>query len=118
MDTSAQIQVDREIDQAIARWNAEKNYRVFPTSVSYSATSGLVMLTFENGASYRFNPLHIQEITLTQTRPTVEQLSDIVIRTGGESLHWPQLDASIGIDNLLLGRYGTNKWMMQLKAVA
>lgn len=106
------------IDEAIARWNIEKNYRVFPTSVLYSATSGLTTLTFENGASYQFNPLHIQEVTLETSSPTVEQLANVVIRAGGGSLHWPQLEASIGIDNLLLGRYGTDKWMMQLKATA
>jgi hypothetical protein len=62
--------------------------------------------------------LHIQEVILENPNPSAEQLGDIVIRTGGASLHWPQLDASIGIDNLLLGRYGTNKWMLQLKAIA
>lgn len=119
METSAQTQtnqVDQVIDQAIARWNTEKNYRVFPTSIRYSRTNGLAALTFENGASYQFNPLHIQEVTLETPNPTDEQLSNVVIRTGGESLHWPQLDASIGIDNLLLGRYGTDEWMRQLKA--
>ena len=122
MDTPIQTQSDpaleQAIEQAIDRWNEEKHYRVFPISVSYSASSGLAALIFENGASYQFNPLHIQEISLTISRPTAEQLSDIVIRAGGESLHWPQLDASIGIDNLLLGRYGTDRWMRQIKAAA
>ncbi len=118
MKVSAELQTEQEIEQVIAQWNEEKHYRVFPISISYSAASGLASLVFENGASYQFNPLHIQEITLEAPRPTAEQLGNIVIRAGGESLHWPLLDASIGIDNLLLGRYGTDKWMMQLKAVA
>lgn len=114
MEVSAQARTDIEIDQAIARWNIEKSYRVFPMSISYSVASGLATLTFENGASYQFNPLHIQEVTLETSDPNSEQLGNIVIRTGGESLYWPHLDASIGIDNL----YGTDKWMMQLKATA
>lgn len=118
MEASALTETDQAIDIAIERWNIEKRYRVFPTSAEYSTTSGLAILTFENGASYQFNPLHIQEITLETSQPTAEQLGDIVIRPGGESLHWPQLDASIGIDNLLLGRYGTDEWMMQLKVSA
>jgi hypothetical protein len=118
METSAQLQTEQEIEQAIAQWNEEKHYRVFPISIRYSAASGLASLVFENGASYQFNPLHIQEITLETIYPTAEQLGNVVIRAGGESLHWPLLDASIGIDNLLLGRYGTDKWMMQLKVVA
>ncbi len=107
---------DDAIDAAIARWNIEKKYRVFPTSISYCATDCLLTLAFENGACYQFNPLHVQEVTLETEQPTAEQLSDVVIRAGGGSLHWPQLEASIGIDNLLLGRYGTDKWMAQLKA--
>jgi hypothetical protein len=118
METSAQLQTEQEIEQAIAQWNEAKHYRVFPISIRYSAVSGLASLVFENGASYQFNPLHIQEITLETLHPTAEQLGNVVIRAGGESLHWPLLDASIGIDNLLLGRYGTDKWMMQLKVVA
>lgn len=107
-----------KIEQAIAQHNTEKNYRILPKSIGYSTTSGLGVLTFENGACYQFNPLHIQEVVLETNRPTAEQLSDVIIRAGGGSLHWPQLDASIGIDNLLLGRYGTDKWMMQIKATA
>lgn len=118
MEISSRPSIDQSIDDAIDRWNIEKNYRVFPISVSYSVVSRLMVLTFENGSSYRFDPLHIQEVTLETSTPTTEQLCDVVIRPGGESLHWPQLDASIGIDNLLLGRYGTDKWMIQLKKVA
>jgi hypothetical protein len=118
MNLSSEAQIDQEIDQAIERWNLEKHYRVFPTSVRYAVITNEVTLTFENGSKYQFNPLHIQEVTLETLNPTAEQLGDIVIRAGGASLHWPQLDASIGIDNLLLGRYGTDQWMLQLKAVA
>lgn len=118
MVTSELTNTDNDIDKAIERWNIEKHYRVFPTNVQYFADVGKVVVTFENGASYQFNPLHIQEITLETARPTHEQLGDITIRVGGESLHWPQLEASIGIDNLLLGRYGTDKWMKNLKTVA
>jgi hypothetical protein len=118
MTSLSPTQLDQAIDSAIERWNQEKHYRVFPTAVGYLPAQGEVVLTFENGASYRFNPLHIQEMTLETPDPTPEQLGDIVIRAGGESLHWPQLDASIGIDNLLLGRYGTDRWMQHLKAAA
>ncbi len=118
MNVSELNNIDRSIDDAIERWNEEKRYRVFPTDVRYLANEKKVVIAFENGSSYQFNPLHVQEVTLETEHPTDEQLSDMVIRAGGESLHWPQLDASIGIDNLLLGRYGTNKWMQELKAVA
>ncbi len=116
--TPSLFHLDQTIDSAIDRWNQERHYRVFPSTISYSATKGEAVLTFENGASYRFNPLHVQEVTLETPNPTAAQLGDIVIRAGGESLHWPQLDAAIGIDNLLLGRYGTDRWMQQLKAAA
>ena len=107
---------DQEIERAIALWNVEKHYRVFPESISYSPRTGKATLTFENGSTYQFDPLHVQEVTLETAHPTAEQLSDIVIRAGGGSLYWPQLDAAIGVDSLLLGRYGTDKWMQQLKA--
>ncbi len=118
MNHPNEAQIDQEIDQAIERWNTQKHYRVFPTSIRYTAATNEAILIFENGSKYHFNPLHIQEVTLENPNPTPEQLGDIVIRAGGASLHWPQLDASIGIDNLLLGRYGTDQWMLQLKAVA
>ncbi|MGB3297367.1 MAG: DUF2442 domain-containing protein [Phormidesmis sp.] len=118
MDTLIPDQIDHDIDRAIERWNAEKHYRVFPTSVSYSETTGKASLVFENGSTYQFNPLHIQEVTLETPNPMPDQLGNIIIRAGGESLHWPLLDASIGIDNLLLGRYGTDKWMLHLKLSA
>ncbi len=109
---------DRDINEAIEQWNQQKNYRIAPTDVRYLSEMGKAIITFENGSSYQFDPLHIQEVTLEIPQPTEEQLADIVIRAGGESLHWPQLDASIGIDNLLLGQYGTNRWMQQLKTPA
>jgi hypothetical protein len=118
MNSPTEAQIEQEIDDAIAHWNIEKHYRVFPASIHYAAAAKQATLTFENGAQYQFNPLHIQEVTLENPNPSAEQLGDIVIRAGGASLHWPQLDASIGIDNLLLGRYGTDKWMLQLKAIA
>lgn len=116
MVTSGLTNTDQHIDKAIEQWNREKHYRVFPTNVQYFADTGKAVITFENGASYQFNPLHIQEVTLENAQPTHEQLGDITIRPGGGSLHWPQLEASIGIDNLLLGRYGTDKWMQNIKA--
>lgn len=112
------LQIDKDIDQAIEKRNSEKHYRIFPSDIKYLASAGRAIITFENGASHQFNPLHIQAVMLETAHPTHEQLGDIVIRAGGESLHWPQLEASIGIENLLLGRYGTDKWMQDLKTAA
>ena len=109
---------DIAIDAAIKQRDEQKSYRICPTDVRYLPDVGKAVITFENGSSYQFDPLHVQEVTLEVSQPTEEQLADIIIRVGGESLHWPQLDASIGIDNLLLGRYGNARWMQQLKARA
>ena len=116
MKAPLQTQKEDAIDKAIAQWKTDKDCHIFPVSINYSKETRLATLAFENGACYQFNPLHIQEVTLEVDKPTAEQLSDVVIRTGGGSLHWPQLDASIGIDNLLMGRYGTDKWMAHLKS--
>ncbi|MEM8501747.1 MAG: DUF2442 domain-containing protein [Cyanobacteria bacterium P01_D01_bin.1] len=112
------LEEDRDIDAAIKQWNEQKHCRIAPTDIRYLSDIGKAVITFENGSSYQFNPLHIQEVTLEISQPTEDQLADVMLRAGGESLYWPQLDASIGIDNLLLGRYGTNQWIQRLRTTA
>ena len=45
---------------------------------------------------------------------TKRQLANIEILGPGTGVHWPDLDASFGVDGLLEGIYGTKKWMAEL----
>ncbi|MBT9316832.1 DUF2442 domain-containing protein [Leptothoe spongobia] len=45
-----------------------------------------------------------------------DDLSDIELSPFGSNLHWPRLDADLGVHSLFCGVYGSKDWMKRLIA--
>mgnify|MGYP001218922032 CR=1 FL=1 len=106
--------IDREI--AANRVKAKERGRAaresFPHAIAatYSADHDLVVVDLENGAKFAFPPKIAQG--LEAAKPA--QLADIELTPGGYGLIWPQLDAALSVQGLLMGVFGSTAWAKEV----
>jgi hypothetical protein len=79
-------------------------------SAAYQPEDGHIMLLFTSGAKFSFPTQMAQG--LQSDDPAA--LKEIQVNSGGLGLHWPKLDADLYVPSLLIGRFGSQKWMAQL----
>jgi hypothetical protein len=80
-------------------------------SAMYDATNYLVVIHFKNGSIFSFPPAIAQG--LTEASP--EDLARVELTPSGDALHWENLDADLSIPDLLMGVFGSKKWMAKLQ---
>lgn len=59
----------------------------------YDRESGLVVIGLQNGESFSFSPLTIEELA----RGSMDDLAQVEVSPSGDGLHWEKLDADIGL---------------------
>ena len=80
-------------------------------SAMYDATNYLVVIRLKNGSIFSFPPAIAQG--LTEASP--EDLARVELTPSGDALHWENLDADLSIPDLLMGVFGSKKWMAKLQ---
>lgn len=80
-------------------------------SAMYDATNYLVVIRLKNGSIFSFPPAIAQG--LTEASP--EDLAKVELTPSGDALHWENLDADLSIPDLLMGVFGSKKWMAKLQ---
>lgn len=100
----------RDFEAAARRGEAEE---ALPIAVEarYDASSGRVLITFNNGCLFAFPAALAQG--LENAAP--EALAEIEI-WGGQGLHWPALDVDLSVPGLLMGIFGTEAYMASQRA--
>lgn len=78
----------------------------------YDRESDRIVVILQNGWEFGFKPWLAQGLEAA----TPEQLAKVEILPKGVALHWEELDADLGIDELLAGRYGSRAHMARVAA--
>jgi len=78
----------------------------------YDRESDRIVVILQNGWEFGFKPWLAQGLE----DATPEQLAKVEILPRGVALHWEELDADLGIDELLAGRYGSRAQMARVTA--
>lgn len=94
--------------------NAAKARTTEPRAVSarYDREGDRIVVILQNGWEFGFKPWLAQGLE----EATPEQLAEVEILGSGTGLHWESLDADLGIDELLAGRYGSRAHMARVAA--
>ncbi len=76
----------------------------------YDRRRARVVLSFDNGADLAFPPSLAEGLD----KATAGDLATIEISPTGLELHWPNLDADLWLPGLLVGVFGSPRWMASL----
>lgn len=79
-------------------------------SAWYDRGSERVFMELKNGCLFAF-PAQLGQGLRGASH---EQLSAVEVLPGGEALHWEELDADLGVPELLSGMFGSKAWMREL----
>lgn len=81
------------------------------TAVRFLPSERRFRLDLSNGTTYLFPSELCQGLRGAST----EDLAEVRIRPGGEALHWPRLDEDYSVTALVMGLFGSDKWMKQVR---
>ncbi|MGB7190835.1 MAG: DUF2442 domain-containing protein [Acidobacteriaceae bacterium] len=105
------ITSDEEIDRAIER-GASLRDEPRVVKVEYRPGRGLNLLVLSLSDGHRHVvPVEDVEGLKSATR---EEINEVGILGRGTGLHWPALDLDLYVPDLLLGIYGTRRWMAEM----
>ena len=77
----------------------------------YDESSNLVVIRLKSGSIFSFPP----DIAQGLAGATAKDLASIEITFSGDALYWENLDADFSVPDLLMGIFGSKKWMAQLQ---
>lgn len=77
----------------------------------YDEINNLVVIRLKSGSIFSFPP----DIAQGLTGATAKDLASIEITFSGDALHWENLDADLSVPDLLMGIFGSKKWMAKLQ---
>ena len=99
-----------QFDQA--RLAGESRAETEPRAVRawYTADSERVFMELNNGVIMGFPYQLLQGLE----NGTPEQLAEVEIMPTGSALHWENLDADLGVSQLVSGQFGSKAWMTEL----
>lgn len=81
-------------------------------AVRFEAKTRQMVVQLRNGATFLFPVDLVQGLRDASDL----ELEDVEITPSGEGLHWRQLDWDCGIPSLLMGVFGSEAWLRQLRA--
>jgi hypothetical protein len=86
----------------------EERLRQEPLAIGarYDVGANLIVIELNRGYTLSFHPERAQ--VLANVSP--EQLGEIEVSYPGLSIYFPRLDEDMGIDNMLRGRFGNDRW--------
>jgi hypothetical protein len=102
---------DKDFEQQYraARKLGEQRLKSSPRAKSayYDSASRRIVVELVNQCKFIFPP----ELAQGLHEASEEELSEIRVLSQGLALDWPRLDAQFSVAGLLVGEFGTKKWM-------
>jgi hypothetical protein len=100
---------DFERQYRAARKLGERRLKSSPRAKSayYDSASRRIVVELVNQCKFIFPP----ELAQGLHEASDEELSEIRVLSQGLALDWPRLDAQFSVAGLLVGEFGTKKWM-------
>lgn len=78
----------------------------------YDRATGQIVVELRNGATFIVPARLCQGLADAQE----EDLMQVEITPSGYGLHWERLDADLSVPGLLMGLFGSEKWMTALRS--
>lgn len=98
---------DKDRIAAEERMQEELSHQAKAVRARYDRRRSRVVIALDNGLELTF-PAHLAQ---GLEHASSDDLSDIEISPTGLGLHWPKLDADLYVPSLLVGIFGTKRWM-------
>ncbi len=101
---------EKRYKRAVA--DAKRSDRLEPRAAkaSYDSRNGRIVVDLTNGTTFIFPPALAER--LSGASPT--ELRNLRITPSGDGLHWDDLDVDLSLTGLLIGIFGSKKWMSEL----
>jgi hypothetical protein len=106
-DKMIQSQIDQVRETAIIADSLEPRAEL----VYYDYEQKKIVLNLKNGCCFLFSPDLVQGLADEDEK----LIAEVEITPSKEGLHWEILDVDLSIPALLMGMFGTKKWMSQLE---
>jgi hypothetical protein len=103
-------QLAEQIEQARAKGKRENAEEPRAQSVQYDVATNTIVIHLKNGATFSFPPYLVEG--LAEASP--KALADFWLPDSGDSVHWEELGVSFSIPGLVMGIFGTQRWMAEL----
>ena len=100
-------ELDTEIDRAMARGRRLALTEPWAARARYDRRTGRVLVDLTNGCTFAFPARSLQGLQ----KATDAELAEVEILGAGYGLHWETLDADFTVPGLLMGVFGTRRWM-------
>lgn len=97
----------KELDRAAARGRRLELTQPWAARARYDRRTGRVLVDLTNGCSFTFPARSLQGLQ----KATDAELAEVEILGAGYGLHWETLDADFTVPGLLMGVFGTRRWM-------
>ena len=98
---------DDEIDEALNRGADAALDEPRAITVRHDPAAGKIEIALRNGCSYAFPVSLVPSLS----GATAQQLSDVQIAGTGTGITFPELDVDLSVQGLLLGLFGTRRWL-------
>ena len=99
---------DSEIEAANRRGEIEMRTKPRAVAVSYDPARDRITVELANGTVFVFPPRLLQGFETA----TADEIAEVEIIGAGFGLHWESLDADFRLEGLLVGRFGTRRYML------
>ena len=100
-------EIDRAIDRAAVRDRQRALTEPSAARARYERRTGRVVVDLTNGCSFTFPARSLQGLQ----KASDAELAEVEILGAGYGLHWETLDADFTVPGLLMGVFGTRRWM-------
>jgi hypothetical protein len=101
---------DVAIDAALARGAAARQNEPRASAVRYDAATRRIVISFATGAEM-IVPVHLLE---GLAGATDDQIAEVELLGAGYGLHWETLDVDLTVPGIVMGVFGTAKWMAKM----
>ena len=99
-----------EIDAALARGAAARKSEPRASAVRYDAAARRIVISFATGTEM-IVPIHLLE---GLAGATDAEIAEVELLGAGYGLHWETLDVDLTVPGLVMGIFGTAKWMAKI----
>ena len=103
---------DAEFEAAARRGEELSQREPRAASARYDATSGRVVVELTNGCTFAFPARALQGLT----NASDEALAEVEVLGSGYGLRWESLAADFSVPGLLMGLFGSEKWLAREQA--
>lgn len=111
MNKISEKEFERQYKEATKRGKEAMRNEPRAIAVRYDKEQRRIEIDLLSGAFFSF-PIHLVE---SLSKASDEEISDVKVLGAGFGIEWTKLDEHFGVEGLLNGRFGSERWMKKFK---